>query len=95
VHPSDLLDPDTSVQSKLPYCGARSEMEFFLPIVRTMTTAPAQCAMCPWNDCPTVQKLARGEAVDISCIVEDVDSSGGPGDGIGAGGARGVNGTSS
>jgi hypothetical protein len=69
-------------------------MEFFLPIARMVTTAPAQCTMCPWNDCPKIRTLSQGEAVDINCIVEDISNTGWQGDGIG-GGRAATNGSSS
>jgi hypothetical protein len=71
VHPIDLRDPDVTVRSKLPYCGSRSEMEFFLPSATTTTQLATECSLCPFRECEAVESYQAGMAVEVNCVVED------------------------
>jgi hypothetical protein len=68
VNPYDLREPDASVRQKLPYCGSRSEMNFFLPVATTKTQLATECTMCPFLDCDRVERYPPGVSLDINCV---------------------------
>ena len=58
-------------RSRLPYCGAKSELNFFLPSVTTKTELFTECSLCPFRDCEGVEFYQTGVSLDVNCVVTD------------------------
>jgi hypothetical protein len=71
VNPYDLREPDESVRSKLPYCGDRSEMNFFLPVATTKTELATECTLCPYDGCERIERFEAGVSIEINCFLND------------------------
>lgn len=67
----DLKETNESVRTSLPYCGERSEMNFFLPSIKTRTVEKSECGLCPFGGCEVVETIEKGLEVDVNCVVFD------------------------
>ncbi|KAF2664934.1 hypothetical protein BT63DRAFT_80293 [Microthyrium microscopicum] len=72
VSATSLSEPDPlSIRSRLPHCGSRSALNFYLPHASTTTELRTECSLCPFRECPGVSFYQAGVSLDVNCVVSD------------------------
>jgi hypothetical protein len=72
VNPFDLQQGSSEwYRSRLPYCGSKSELNFYLPQATTTTELFTECSLCPYRECEGREFYQAGATLDINCYITD------------------------
>jgi hypothetical protein len=55
-------------RQRLPYCGDKSQLNFFLPVMVTRTGLYTECALCPFRDCDGLSFYPADVDLEVNCI---------------------------